>query len=205
MLSIKTLDVDGTYWICRDIIMGEYTFEFVFGPHMQRILQDNGIDDKSDDSDEQDEVSFIHMARTGIHMEHVECTQALVDSGANVTMCPPELITTLQLTVMKSWRPLAIDFANGTITHSDVFVDLGPFLGLTYVLDNVNSVIVSCSRANARGFSFWLSPDFTCRIFNNKMVVVAVAHLRQQDQLYYIDVCELMQISSNGNYLKLQQ
>ena len=150
-------------------------------------------------ADELDDVSVIHMAREGIHMEHVECTQALVDSGANVTVCPPDLITKLQLTVIKSRRPLAIEFANGTITHSDIFVDLGPFLGLTYVVDNVNSVIVSCSRANARGFSFWLSPDFTCRIFNNKMVVVAVAHLREQDQLYYIDVRELMQIPSNGD------
>jgi hypothetical protein len=151
---VKTLDIDGTYWIYRDVMMEEYTFEFVFGPHMQGIQQDSDIDDKSDEPNEHGDVSFIHMARAGIHMEHVECTQTLVDSDANVTLCPPELFKKLQLIVKKSRRPLAIEFANDTITHSDAFVDLGPFLGLSYVVDNVNSVIVSCSRANARGFSF---------------------------------------------------
>lgn len=120
-------------------------------------------------------------------MEELPCTQTLVDSGANVTVCSLELVNILQLQMVKTTRPLRIEFANGTVTYSDEYVDLGPFLGLTYVVDNVNTVIASCSKANASGYSMWFTKELTCQIVNTKWLVLQICENKTS---YIMLMCE---------------
>jgi hypothetical protein len=77
----------------------------------------------------------------------------LLDSGANMSACPPSLVTELQLTRKKWPRAKRVEFGNGTIAYSEWYVYLGPFLGNTAVIDSMISVIASVSSANLHGFS----------------------------------------------------
>ncbi len=127
-------------------------------------------------------------------MDIVPRTQAMLDSGANVTVCSSELAGILHLEVYISDKPLLIEFANGTSTYSSQYVNLGPFLGSAYIVDTVTSVIARCSKANANGFSVWFTNDLVCKIYDAENCVVATAKLRKQDQLYYVDVRDLLNI-----------
>jgi hypothetical protein len=167
-------------------------------PNHQERLEDmlssvdhDGIDDESFNI-----VARVNMMKRkcGVDMDRVPCTQAMLDSGANVTVCSPELAGILHLEVFISDKPLLIEFANGTSTYSSQYVNLGPFLGSAYIVDSVTSVIASCSQANANGFSVWFTNDSVCKIYDAENCIVATAKLRKQDQLYYVDVRDLLNI-----------
>jgi hypothetical protein len=120
--------------------------------HQERLeemlssVDHDGIDDESFNI-----VARVNMMKRkcGVDIDIVPCTQAMLDSGANVTVCSPELAGILHLEVFISDKTLLIEFENGTSTYSSQYVNLGPS---AYSIDTVTSVFANCSKANENGF-----------------------------------------------------
>jgi hypothetical protein len=125
------------------------------------------------------------------------CSDVLLDSGANMSACSPELVTLLDYSPQRWPRPRRVEFGNGTVAFSEWYVNLGPFLGNTAIIDSLSTVIASVSRANINGFAVSMGGDLICRILSKSGVEVCQARLRRRDLLYYAHISDVLSIPVN--------
>jgi hypothetical protein len=131
------------------------------------------------------------MLYSGTPSRHFKCTDVMMDSGANVSVCSPELVRLLCLQVYKCYTALRIEFENGTITYSDTYVYLGPFLGSTYVMESCTSVTASIPQANSNGYNILLSYKMICYIFDQHEQKICSTQINKGDRLYYMNIEKL--------------
>ncbi len=133
-------------------------------------------------------VKVVTAHNVGQHIQSLKCTDVLLDSGANVLVCSPQLVEILKLKVIQCKYPMKIEFADGTRSSSSLYVYLGPFLGNTYLLPGVVSIIASGSKGNCHGFDIRFTHKLTCIIYSTDDVVLIEAPIREEDELYDVDV-----------------
>lgn len=122
-------------------------------------------------------------------------TDVLMDSGANMSACPPSIVEKLQLKVMRWKYAKRVEFGNHSVDYSDKYVYLGPFLGNTAIIPSITIIFASVTRANLKGYAVEMGYDLVCRIrARGHTDVVCTANLRESDLLYYGDIYDIVKI-----------
>ena len=124
---------------------------------------------------------------------HHISTDALSDSGANLTAGPPNIATILNKSPITLSEPIKIKFGNKAVAISRTYLDFpGTLLDRLYILDILPHCIVSNSNLNLRGFEIRYTTELTCDVHDATGIKLLSTPLNQHNLLYYFDIRQLL-------------
>jgi hypothetical protein len=123
------------------------------------------------------------------------CTRVLVDSGANICAAPPALAMLLKLPVHEWPTPIVVTFGNKSTAMARYYIYLGNLLGRTAIIENCAHTVLSTPALNRRGYDVLMGSNMRCSIFNDDGVFADVP-ITQGEELYFLDVYELLKIKT---------
>lgn len=120
-------------------------------------------------------------------------TDALSDSGANLTAGPSQIATILKTLPITLSEPIIIKFGNKSTAVSRSYLDFpGTLLHRLYLLDVLPHCIISTSDLNLRGFELRYTAQLTCDVYNSTGFKLTSTPLNPHNLLYYFDVTALL-------------
>ena len=120
-------------------------------------------------------------------------TDALSDSGANLTAGPPQIAILLKKSPITLSEPIKIKFGNKAVAMSRTYLDFpGTLLDRLYILDILPHCIVSNSNLNLRGFEIRYTTDLTCDVHDATGIKLLSTPLNPHNLLYYFDIRALL-------------
>ncbi|MFO0007462.1 MAG: hypothetical protein ACK559_40740, partial [bacterium] len=88
--------------------------------------------------------------------------------------------------------PKLVTFGNGSKAISEYFVDLGPIMHYTAILNCITNTILAVTPVNRRGYTVSFTHNMRCRITKgNDQTLIIDEPVQPVRNLYYVDIVKL--------------
>lgn len=134
----------------------------------------------------------VSMARAWLPQDEGALTEAMYDTGANLSITNPHLAVMLDLDPVQWPRPVPITFGNATEAVSTHYVHLGPLLGRVALVEDAPSTILTRQSLQEGGLSVLFRYDGTVRIFDMQDRVVFEDVLSPTVEFLMLPLAEFM-------------